>query len=252
MNEIFDIRRFGKCLKSDLTAAASKYGVTLAVLSLLGLIVYLLEALPRLFAGDFQDGSCFHGVSSPFLFAVAGIILITGMPSALYGHVTEKRSGSDYLMLPCSHAEKYLSMVLVCLVIIPLVFLCVYAGLDAVIAVFEKHYYPVTGVFSPLSEVNTVFAARWLVGADCFNFIFQISVFLLGALWFKKHKIIYTILSYAALAVVAGFAFFVNCAMFYDVEGIAAGMQKSATISGIVLELAILVLIWFRLKKLQH
>jgi hypothetical protein len=52
------------------------------------------------------------------------------MPVKCYGRITEKQYGSFWLTLPASRLEKFISMILICCIIIPFSGLALYAGMD--------------------------------------------------------------------------------------------------------------------------
>ncbi len=254
INEIFSFRRFAKCLKFDLINAMSRYGITLAVLSFLGVIVWLFSELITFLYSKAASEEDFYLtlVSSIFLFFFAMIIISFGMPSSLYGHITDKRKGSSFIMLPASAEEKFLSMIIVCLVIIPCVFLVVYLSCDALISVLDGNYESTTELFFPPEIYVGESGFGMSVVSTYLFFAVQISVFLLGALWFKKHKIIFTILSCLALSIVFSSVLPFTLLPQTDVEDLFLSFNRTVCIFFSIFEIIILFLIWLRIKRLQH
>ncbi len=263
MNEIFDIKRFGEYLKADLTGAYSKYGITLLSLSLSGVIVYIFFQILRMI-NMVQAGAYTSGVSQT-VFTLAVIILVCGMPSTLYGHITDKRSGSDYLMLPASTLEKYASMILVTLVIVPAVFVLVFLGTDALIALIDRHY----TVSAPDFLRNFSYLLEWEGGSRSIGFgavscaMIYFGIFLLGALFFKRHKISYTIITVILVAIVIGIlgcmiggALLWNNKMDSDsIDRILDFIDNRTWLLNLwnfIFLIAIIVAGYFRVRKIQH
>ncbi len=249
MSEIFSLKRFGKCLWADLERGASKFGVTLLVLSFLEVIVYLLGWLLKLIlsSGGFTRFNE-EVVSSSFTFFVCIIIIILAMPTSLYGHLTDRRAGADYLMVPASALEKFLSMILVCLIITPGIFVGVYTGCDALISALDPHFssylnsFYMKAFFTPAAVGRTI---------NSFGNIFMmISTFLLGAIWFRRRKIVYTILALFVMASIFGLtlSFYVDSpadTATKSVDGWWAGANA-------VYEAVILVLCYLRIRTIQQ
>ena len=50
-----------------------------------------------------------------------------------YGFLTDRKKGPDYLMVPASGLEKYISMMIITVIIIPLIFTFAYYSIDALL-----------------------------------------------------------------------------------------------------------------------
>ena len=130
MKEIMDFNRFGKYFVSDLKSCAVNYGYSLILICLMGLIIYI---------GTVSMGLLFNGTwggpTEAFrsnVFWLSMFVMAVTMPVKCYGGLTEKKTGSQWLMIPASKLEKFLSMVLITAVFIPMIAFCVSLGLDAV------------------------------------------------------------------------------------------------------------------------
>ena len=132
-------------------------------------------------------------------------------PIARYGRITDSRKGTLFTLLPVSAGGKFLSAVLISVVIVPCAFMALYFASDALVhfafpakagsCLFENiSGGPVLGIESNESEnsinvTNTMF----------FLLPFTISsAGLAGAVMFRKNKIFMTIMTCAALLFLFG------------------------------------------------
>ena len=208
MKDIFNIRRFGKYFVSDLGSAAANFGLSLLLLSSAGVIVYLLMGFFSLITSGTWDGSGM-AIRCATL-AISYVVLMISMPPKCYGHLTDKRSGSTWLMIPASTLEKYLSMVLITILVIPAVFFGVYCGLDAILCAIDPNcgdsFFTVLGTIpSLLDEMPEIAVAEFVTDmmrpySFIDDHIYGILVFLLGAICFKNNKSAKTILCLIGLS----------------------------------------------------
>ncbi|MCD8313074.1 MAG: hypothetical protein LUC24_02840 [Bacteroidales bacterium] len=254
MNEIFNFRRFGKCLASDLVRGASKYGITLLILSFLEVLVFLFMHILMLIFNRNGNGleiaDAVVNVNAfpvDMVFFIAVTILVLGMPTSLYGHVTNRHAGADYLMVPASSLEKFLSMIIVCAIIFPAVFLGIFLGTDALLGVIDSHYNSLWNGFL-LRDLNVPI---WLMILSLFS---SVVTYLLGAIWFRRHKIIYTLLILLAIGIVAGIAIAelaINTDIFDGLTDVNINSFK-VNWTGFAWAAIALVLCYFRIRKIQH
>ena len=111
MDRTFDIRRFGRYLAWDLRNARNNAGFSLLVYGVTPIFIFAFFQICSL---------VFNGGTSPFgltprLVCIFALIVLSAMmlPSRLYGRVTDRRYGTEFLMLPASTFEKFISMVIV-------------------------------------------------------------------------------------------------------------------------------------------
>jgi hypothetical protein len=205
------------------------------------------------------------------VFSLASVLFLVLFPSRTYGFVTEKAKGSAWLMLPASRLEKFLSMVLICLVVAPIVYFCVYLLSDGLVCLLDKQCgSSILGAWRDLipngmedKEVMLGGNGIWMLVSSCLQVT---SVFLLGALIFKKMKVTKTVLALFVVSMVL-FAIFTTYVSHADLssfgERIANWMSGHADNIDVWinfwgnLELAIIVIgcgvwSWFRVKNLQH
>ncbi len=106
MNNTFDFNRFGKLLAFDGRKYLRNFGLTLAILCGLNLVLWLLTLI--------------FGFTMPtlprwmviYLAIMLGVIMV---PAKAFGDINLSREGVRFAMLPVSNLEKYLSYVLFCL-----------------------------------------------------------------------------------------------------------------------------------------
>ena len=119
MKNIFKLDRFGKFLAYDLNNTWNQYGLSLLIIGLTPTIVVLLNYVMHLV---FSGGESFPFGLGVFLtiVAIAVMVAIIAGPKKIYGHVTDKKAGSDYILVPASTFEKFSSMMVNVCVVIPI------------------------------------------------------------------------------------------------------------------------------------
>lgn len=204
-SEVFNMNRFWRYFKSDFNSFIARYGITLLVLSTMAITTDAFNGLISLIL----TGK-WIGMIAPvryLLFALFAIIVMFTAPAKLYGHLTDRKEGSAFLMLPASRLEKYVSMVLTTGVLVPFVFGLIYFGLDAIVCMADPTCG--TSMFSQLfmTDFNSAVASFMNTAEDqefaqvmsnissaftpylYFDDVFQtLMLFLLGALIFKTSK----------------------------------------------------------------
>ena len=225
-NEIFNFNRFGKYFASDLKTCGANYG-----LSLLALTVLAPVATELVFAGfSLLLDLSWHGAGLGLrvgVFAIAMLCMIVTMPVKCYGKLTDKQYGAFWLMLPASLLEKFISMLLICSIIVPALGLGMYLGMDALICAIDHtcNQSILAGAFDLMDEITTLKMNMGGVEVDVpkesimalengSKFIRQITnpwlyvdeilcvslPFLLGAICFKTRKTVMTFLAMAAFS----------------------------------------------------
>ena len=135
-NDIFNFRRFGKYFATDFRTCCANYGLSLLTISLLSpLVLYVIIVTINQIMHNTWDGPDIG--LRVFAFAVAMICMVVTMPVKCYGKITEKQYGSFWLTLPASRLEKFISMILMTCIIVPVSGALLYLGLDALICAFD-------------------------------------------------------------------------------------------------------------------
>ena len=204
MNNTFNINRFGKLLAFDSRKYLRNFGITLAILCGLNLVLWLLTLI--------------FGFTMPTLprYLVIYLAVFLGMllvPSKAFGDINLSREGIRYAMLPVSNLEKFLSYTLFCL-LTPVVIIFGSWALDSLLTLLPfggfTHYiksFRLSGALQnffmeigELSEVEitdegfVVYRQFMDKFGPAYNIqliislIFSVGIFMLGNLLFKTHK----------------------------------------------------------------
>lgn len=292
-DNIFNFKRFGKYFASDLRSCASNYGLSMLLISLMGVIIYAGTVLMGVIINQTWEGPELGFRAAAFIMSM--FVLIVAMPPKCYGHVTDRKAGSSWLLVPASRLEKYLSMLLMCIIVIPAISATVYLCLDAIICAADKTcgqslFAAATGLFRKMAETRSVITSEMISGnlqdivdeGALFSFIDQIScpwlyvddligivlTFLLGAVFFKSGKTVKTFLAIAALSTAVSIIaspvmmkWGSDMASIMETEGSVNGLFNLGivrhvalydTINDTIVNFALLLGIWFRIKTLKH
>ena len=200
MNEIFNFKRFGTYFIADIKGCYRNYGLSLILLSLSGVIYYIISGLIGTIIGEGWE-TLISGITTLLIFIASSLAIVISMPHKCYGHITDRRMGASYILLPASTFEKFLSMIINSIVVIPAVFCSIFLGADAILAALDKEY-----VFC-LTELSSNIDIIMSMLTPLDDFAGGILTFLLGAVYFRKHKIAKTIL----VMICAWIPLFHNC-----------------------------------------
>lgn len=275
MDNTFKISRFRKYFVYDLKRQWKNIGMLMLIFSLFPIIFYMIYmffaamfdgGLMKIFIGLEIDGPA--GGTRFGVFAVMSTIFVMLFPSRAYGEITNKEKGSEWLMLPASRLEKFTSMMLISLVVIPLVYVVVYFLSDAFVCLLDKSCGDSLMSFRINKEIGSsdfVIPANglWILAS---SIVGNAIVFLLGGLIFKKWKVVGTVLVLFALQMVfSGLlsVFITNADLEWWGNWFADWTIRHADSIDIWLNAFInfwLLLIlaicgtwsWFRIKRLQH
>ena len=202
--EVFNLNRFWRYFKSDFDAFISRYGITLLVMSTLGLSLDLILGLFSLTSTGTWQG-LIGPMRGALFFGTSAMVLI-GSPAKLYGYLTDKKEGSAFLLLPVSTFEKYISMILITCIVVPLMFFMIYFGLDVMVCMID----PTCGTslfsfifysndFNLFNDETAMAMTEWNEFIEHFKVLLNPALyiddiigtslmFLLGALIFKTSK----------------------------------------------------------------
>ena len=289
-NDIFDFKRFGNYFVTDIKNAIANYGWSMIILILFGLISYILVGLISTIATySWQD--ILNGVGVEWVHTdvygrlttmlIAFTMLIFTAPAKCYGGLTDKNIGSDFLLLPASRLEKFISMILMCCIVIPIVFIMGYLLIDCLICMVcpETGNSIISEVTSALNlilaegdvPVELIDRIKWTSAIDDTWMIFLF--FLLGALVFKKSKASKTFLVGVAITMFTSSVLLIlltpqidkiDTYYFNHASGkteeeleivalnIVDKMMLFDTIFDITINALLLTGIWFKLKTLKH
>ena len=280
MNNTFSFNRFGKLLAMDGRKYFRNFGITLAILCGLNIVLWILTLV--------------FGFTMPTLpryaiiwFAVTlGIILV---PAKAFGDINLPREGVRYAMLPASVLEKYLSYFLFCLLTPIIIFLGSW-GVDSLMTLLPiggfDHYIRHFGFSSIMQDFvmeigetaevemtgDEIFPQGFMdVFGTAYNysiirgFILNIGIFMFGNLLFKTHKtgktlvlmigVSYVVTTIMQIVMIAkGGSFMMNTDMT-DYSSIVQFTDSFFIISGIIntiITIGLYIGIYFKLKTQKY
>lgn len=276
MSETFNLHRFGTYFRFDLSRMWRSHAKAAMFIGGAGIILYLIWGLFGLLL-------TFSWASAPLggrlAFFILAFIALELYMTQTYGHLTKPKEGPDHLLLPASTLEKYVSMMVMTLIVLPVLFVVTYLGLDALLCKIDpgcgKSLYTgaiqfwdflVNGLYDLNTNLGAVnvpvrYAASdfilLFVSSVAFSFLF----YLYAGLLFRRFKILFGILSNWGLGIVFsifGSAFMPTLAermmTMDESEGaVFARMMTHGTTGFLAAGCVILaVLCYIRLKKISH
>lgn len=203
MNNTFNINRFGKLLAFDGRKYLRNFGLTLAILCGLNLVLWLLTLI---------FGFTMPTMTRYFIIWLAVLLGIIMVPAKAFGDINLPREGVRYAMLPVSNLEKYCSYVLFCL-LTPVLIACGSWLVDALLTLLPfggfDHYirhFGFLGVMEDFVLEMSEMGETEISGGEIFDesimkffgpaytyaiilsLIFNVGIFMFGNLLFKTHK----------------------------------------------------------------
>ena len=288
MKDIFDFKRFGKYFVTEIKGCIANYGLSIITISLL---LYIISYV-MLVSVSLITTSEWTGLGLGFratLFITSLFSLVVTMPVKCYGKITEKQAGSAFLTLPVSRLEKYVSMLLMTVIIAPVTCIVLFLGLDTLICNIDKTcgsplLTEISNLSSLIINLPKEIAYESAIGeitAEVAKFIKQMTnpwlyvddiiginlVFLLGAVWFKTGKTVKTMMAWTIFAIITSIVFtpliepwskeLLNATTAGDFEAIfqLSIFRHAAlidTVNDTIVNIALFTAIWFRIKTLKH
>ncbi|MDR2888076.1 MAG: hypothetical protein LBV26_08805 [Bacteroidales bacterium] len=174
MNNTFNFNRFAMVLKKDAQDLASQYIKLVLIVAGAFLVAFLLLAIgnPDNFSG-YNDAR--KVIAAMFIWG--GTVLA---PLQLYKRHNSRLHGTGYFMLPASQLEKWLSMLLHCAAVTPIVLL-------SSIIIIDMFMYPIyiwenkTLLLTSYDWHETHYAVISILASQ--------AVFFLGNIWFQRAKV---------------------------------------------------------------
>lgn len=208
MNNVFSFARFRKYFRYDLSMAGNKAGVSILVLMFFPLYsFFFFQLFSFLFTGHMSPMSAGNSV---FAYLVCFMISVISIPMRCYGGITRRGEGGNWVLRPASAFEKFLSILLITCVVMPVVWLAGMAFSDWLLSVVFPDYvsFGLPKIIASLEAILAEFHADdgtmlaisvpySLYLSWCEN----ILVFTLGAIFFRKNKVVCTFLALIALGV---------------------------------------------------
>jgi hypothetical protein len=285
MNNTFNINRFGSLLAFDGKKYIRSFGLSLAILCGLNLVLWLLTLIFNFTMPTFPRWGVIY--FAMFL----GIIMV---PSKAFGDINLSREGVRFAMLPVSNLEKYLSYVFFCL-LTPVAIILGSWAIDSLLTLLPfggfEHYIKHFGMFSMMQDFLTEVGAlndSGVVGdADVdiqavfdkfgssyewgtiIGTIFSVGIFMFGNLLFKTHKTAKTLacmigISYIISLFMQSFFFAKGIYPWLDgdtmgissdidsITGFINGAMTFSNIINIILTIGLYIGIYYKLKTQKY
>jgi hypothetical protein len=269
MNEIFDIKRLGRLIKYEATNYIPNFFKSL-------LIFASVIAAVWIFSLTFDIDVFPH--SRDALVGTLFILAIVLSPFIVYKDMNDRKKGYIYAMIPASTLEKLLSMIVLCVVIVPLLAYAVLTATDLLLWLLSKagigpflhmeFYNPFTAVKLVDDEylqpyIYPVFdSIIYLVNLIVYSIMFNTI--------FRKNKVLKTILFNIAMS----FAFVILTAVIVNIttpefwedmfEGLVEWLDGKTDVElfgyvmttvrclTILMSMAFLSITYFRIKKVNY
>ena len=287
INKIFNSKRFGKYLAADLRRCGANFGVSFIALTLAGVLAYFIVGTVSMATGSgwYSSVALFRAI----YIGIAAIILISIMPAKCYGFITDRRAGANWLMVPASTTDKFISMLINTLIIIPIAFLAGVLLLDWLVVVLDPNLdttiiggmkelcWLFAEMASTESETNALLIENIASGNIFLTSIDDIAtwilIYLLGALCFKKNKVVKTMFAWIGVCIILSIFLSplmlslsggidmeaINAVSNGDIEAasqMAENFINNAVIFDVILDTILMVGaavgIFFRIKTLKH
>jgi hypothetical protein len=274
MNQTFNFKRFGTYFKYDLTQMWRNHSKAAILIGGASAIFYILWVLFSLVFAQEWHAPMIEARAVVFIIAFT---ILEFYQVKTYGHLTEKRAGSSWLMIPASRAEKFVSMLLITLIVIPLLFLAVYGIIDGFLSLVDPTYGKAlvagfAGVYAKLVEglaeingqIDLNLSTATLVFTSVLGFFCNFLYFLLCGICFKRNKLV------AAFAILFAFSVVMSVVMGFVGPAIVEnwpndidwtedmviswtnGIMNFSVIMSILMTVGFGWGVWYRIKTLQH
>ena len=268
-SEVFNGSRFWTYFKYDLAQMWRNHVKAAILIGFSGLILYILGIAFNAIFNSVWQAPGFGARITIFLLACVALELYQ---TRTYGYLTNRRKGSSWLMIPASAFEKWLSMVLLTLVVIPVAFLGTYTIIDGILALADPTYGQVlvkaAGEFiektnSALVAANEEYSTTWNLGFMAMpafaGYICNFLYFLLCGISFKRNKILWAfIILFIASTVLSLVLTSLGLQSNYEVEDLAEAeviirkVINWSTASSFALAACLAGGIFYRIKTLKH
>lgn len=189
---------FMKYFMTDMKNIFREHWLSLAVMGIMPVILLVFCAVFRVNSYEGERAFYISRELADFIFAVTAIFFFLTFPINAYGRITDRRKGAQFLMLPASHGEKFMSMFLNSVIVFPVVFMAVYLSADwAVSVIFPDNVETSLFAYSfgncPIREYDNI---RSVSITFTFFLPYMVSCAgMTGAVLFRKHKISKTFLT---------------------------------------------------------
>ena len=281
MNNTFDWSRFKKLVAMDFRGMWPRFGMSMLIITLIPAAIWIFWALLNIIP------SVDIAIPAEARWAILGtlvLICVIMVPSGMFKTCNLPKDGIYYAMLPASHLEKYLSQLLYCVIVCPL--MCLVAGIavDLILTLlpFGAYHEWLWEPFGKLDEIDVQLATvadegaleaiqfvKFIFSALVFNlvisFLFYSASFMFTNTIFKSHKVLKTILAFIVINFVLSLitnpliigTMFAGLENIEDTlpEGFFQPYRTMMIVSNVIyaiISVALFVWTYFRLKRMKY
>lgn len=205
-NEVFSWNRFWNYFKFDFSRMWRTHTKAAIFIGFSGVIFYLIYGLISMVAAF--SWSSPH-IAIRMMVMMMAFLALVFYQTRTYGYLTEKKAGTAWLMIPASITEKFVSMMIMSLIVIPAAFFAVFLASDALLTLIDPtmtdSIFGGTGAL--LSEAGSeiglengkvvlaedgmefTFSLAPLIYGTVMQYINNILLFVLCGICFKKFKV---------------------------------------------------------------
>ena len=268
-SEVFNGQRFWTYFKYDFTQMWRNHVKAAIVIGFSGLILYILGiAFNAVFRNVWEAPSL---VARTVVFLLAAFALEL-YQTRTYGYLTDRKKGAAWLMIPASGFEKWLSMLLMTLVVIPVAYLGTYTIIDSILSLADPTYGQllvsavadtVQKAQGDLAEANNEYSTTWNLGfmflPAVIGYICNFLYFLLCGISFRRNKILWAILILFGVSILFSTVMTtLGLQTHYDINDLAEAetvirhIIHLTTVFSAVLAAGLATGIYLRIKTLKH
>jgi hypothetical protein len=269
MNEVFDIKRLGRLIKYEVTNYIPNFFKSLLICASVIAAVWIVSLT---FDASIMQFGRAELVNALFVLAIAL------SPFIVYKDMNNRKKGYFYAMIPASTLEKLLSMVVLCVLIVPLLTYAVLTGTDLLLWLLSKVgigsflYMDFYNPFTVGEIVNDEYLLPYIYPVfDSILYMVNIIAYtIMFNTIFRKNKVLKTILFNMAMS----FAFVILTAVVVNVttpefwedmfEGIVEWLDEKTDVElfgylmtacrclTIIMSMAFFSITYFRIKKVNY
>ena len=272
MNDIFNFKRFWTYFVYDLKQMWRRNSKAAIIIGGSIAFVYIIWVL-----GGLLFNHAWHAPAIELRVAtfIAAFAILELYQARTYGYLTDKHAGSAWLLIPASRTEKFVSMLLMTLLVVPVLFFVVFFGIDGLLSLVDPTYGKslIVGFFTTWSrmlqsvteaegQIPIQFSSAPFVVYSIIGFFCNYMYFLLCGICFKKNKIGYGILIIfglsSILSLIMGLLIpFLATHVSWNMDEMQAAKLAVRMLNGTMVLSCLLALglgwgIWRRIKTLQH
>ena len=199
INNTFSSARFWNYFVYDLKQLWRNNGKAVILLGFLSLITYLLwVTFSLIFTGAWHA----PGIAARAVIFYVGALILVLYNTRTYGYLTEKHAGSAWLMIPASTLEKFVSMMIITVIVLPLAYVASFLLLDGAITLLDPSAGNslITGAIPSIGDLNRAVSEVSETGLDVnlgllalpliLQLVANFLYFLLCGICFKKWKLV--------------------------------------------------------------